>query len=1181
MEKTDKSRHVFRKAREKVWKIMKLSCVFMLFFVLAMSARGMGQEQRVTLRLKQVNLYELFDAIRQQTGLQFLCNAEQVKALPAVSVDVKDKAVKDVLTEVLAGTSLTFSFDRNVVTILTRDEEPEQKSIMVKGFVYDEKKQPLPGVTVRVVETSVGTATNEKGWFALSLPMQKGKLEFSFVGYESQEIEFSSKMEDTLRVVMKEEVQALEEAVVVAYGTTNRREMTGAVSIVKADDIRGIPSPSISNLLQGRVAGMDVTNISGSPGGGGTNVTIRGYNSLSIESGRRFSNPLWVVDGVPMNSFTSPVTGTNGLADLNPEMIESIQILKDASAASLYGSRAANGVIIVTTKKGRKNQDAQFDVNFSYSYNVLPKYPKQTRGKAERDFRLKQTMNVRTAYFDEDKNMYVYPKSYEDAFNKSGAVYDGFWGNGTVENLNNGNMYQDSLNPFYNNSTNFFKYYFKAARTLNANIQTYGGSERITYSVGLGFYDEDGIMKGTGYKRVNLMGNFLFDPRSWLGVDFRTYLAYTDRSRGVRDGGFSSGNEVETIPGDPFSLSSLYPGSGAVTEKALEGLQGTQEKNTTYRLRASFGLKVKVFEGLDVNNTLSLDYTQNNRNYFAPSWIDDEKESQSTGEVARSYTLLDELLVTYKRVFLERHQLDVMLGFSYQYDQENYIAGVGLNGPSDYVHYVGSQGWPDLKDEDGYYYAMKNYESNFTEKKMESYFGRLNYTYDKKYMLSVTLRRDGSSVFGRDLRWATFPSVALAWNFSEENFFSKFAWLSFGKLRASYGVSGNQFTSPYLAYGLLEGGSTTYDGGPSIEPDFTEGYWNPELGWEETKQYDFGLDLDLLDYRLGLTFDYYYRYTDKMLSLVQMPGSHFGYSQAWRNAGALSNEGVEFEIKYDIFRRENLQWNISVNMAKNWNKLRKSYNGRDISMYSTDGRSLNYILGEPVGTILGLKTDGYIQSESDIIYLYRADGTYRALEKQYFANVFFREGDINFIDVNGDGYIDYNDNVYLGSSLPQLYGGIVNEIRWKNWDLNMLWSYSLGRDMVNAAAYESMGKEESPIFENLRDVTFWEKEGDNPTYPYLQSNNYNGSWDYITDSRIEHVNYLKVKTLTVGYTLPKDWLRKTFFRDIRLFFSGENLLTWTNYSGIDPETVDINSGYDKGTTYPLARKLTLGITIKL
>ena len=276
-----------------------------------------------------------------------------------------------------------------------KGEQQQAKSVRVKGFVYDTKKQPMPGVTVKIVGVSLGTATNEKGWFALDLPITKGVLEFSFVGYKNKTVEFTEKTaKDTLWITLEEEVQALDEAVVVAYGTTTKRTSTGSISVIKADEFKGIPSSSIASLLQGRVAGMDITQMSGSPGGGGTSVVIRGYNSLNVEQGRRFSNPLWVVDGVPLNSFASPVTGTNLLADINPDMIESIQILKDASAASLYGSRAANGVIIVTTKKGKKDQDAVFAVNISQSWAQLPRLPGVTIGRLENQMRLLATQII-------------------------------------------------------------------------------------------------------------------------------------------------------------------------------------------------------------------------------------------------------------------------------------------------------------------------------------------------------------------------------------------------------------------------------------------------------------------------------------------------------------------------------------------------------------------------------------------------------------------------------------------------------------------------------------------------------------------------------------------------------------------------------------------------------------------
>ena len=884
-----------------------------------------------------------------------------------------------------------------------------------------------------------------------------------------------------------------------------------------------------------------------------------------------------------MMSFSSPVTGTNGLSDLNPETIESIQVLKDASATSLYGSRAANGVIIVTTKKGRKNQNASFDVNFSYTYSFLPAFPTQIAGKEERRIRLMQRYNSKKAYLDQSDKQYKYPISYNDSYNHPDhSSYDYYWGDGKVNGNSNGDELQDSLNPFYNNSTNFFKYYFRKAKVTNANIQTIGGSENMTYSVGLGYYKEEGILKNSDFSRVNLMGNFLMNPTNRITVDFRNYLSYSDRSKGVRNSGFSTGGGIEVIPGDPMKQSTLLPGKGAVIHEALSALQAKQERNTSYRLRSTLGLNLSIINDLTLKNNLSLDYSQNNRNLFAPSYLDENNRSSTNGEIGKNYTILNELIAHYKKTFLGVHKIDAMAGYSYQYDRSDYIGGMASNGPNDYVHYAVEHGWSDyVYHSPSWIETMKNYQSDMTEKKMISYYGRLNYSYDQRYLLTLTLRRDGSSVFGKNKRWATFPSVAIAWNFSEEKILNKLNFLDFGKLRLSYGLSGNQFNQPYLAYGLLVGGQYKYNGNPIVTPKFSDGYYNPDLGWEETKQLDLGVNVDMFNYKLSVTADYYYRETSEMLSLVPIPGNYSGYGKMWRNSGALSNSGIEVDVKYTPIRNKDLAWNLSINFAKNWNKLKNTYNNKDLSFSDMGGSKKNYILGKPIGAITGYKTNGFIQSDNNIKRYWKNDGTYRALEKKYFSDAFYHRGDVNIEDVNGDTYIDYRDMVCIGSSVPKIYGGIVNEIKWKNFDLNMLLSYSLGRDMINVLPASSMAKPAlTPLFVD-KDDAFWLKEGDNSTFPECKLSNYNESWGPIMDRYVETVNYIKLKTLVVGYTLPTNIARKMSLKSIRVFFSGENLFTLDNYSGLDPETVDINTGIDDGKNYPLARKLTFGVTIKL
>lgn len=375
------------------------------------------------------------------------------------------------------------------------------------------------------------------------------------------------------------------------------------------------------------------------------------------------------------------------------------------------------------------------------------------------------------------------------------------------------------------------------------------------------------------------------------------------------------------------------------------------------------------------------------------------------------------------------------------------------------------------------------------------------------------------------------------------------------------------FSQCYLALGeLVLAGVVHGDAYVSAFPD--GGMYNPALSWEETDQYDFGLDVDLFNYRLTVTADYYYRYTDKMLAKIPLEGSHNGYVSQWQNAMAISNEGMEIMIKYDIFREKDLYWKISVNGAKNWNRFQKSYNGRDYA-----GR----IIGKPLNGIYAFLTDGFVDSYDDLKLYHNAAGMgYYVVKNEVFKNYMIKEGDINYVDVNGDGVIDGNDQVYMGSTLPEISGGIVNELRWKNFDLNMLLSYSIGRHAVNNLVSGSIeGRSVTPLIFNPDKISFWEKPGDKADYAAVGRE----LWGLV-DYNVEKVNYLRLKSLTVGYSLPRRWLQKMGMAELRLFVSGENLLTWTNYSGLDPETIDLTSGGDQNRNYPLARKYTLGITLK-
>ena len=1164
---------------------MKLTFLMMCVFVFSLSARVRAQDQMVTLKVAGAPFTKVISELKRQTQLDFFYSFNEVDVNQTISLNVKNVKIDEVLKRLL-GSKFTWEYiDRMVIIKPASLDSPEKKSLRVKGFVYDMQRIPIPGVTVKVAGVSLGTATDARGWFAMDLPVTSGTLEFSFVGFKTQKVNFTEKT-DTLRITLEEDIQTLDETVVVAYGTTTRREMTGAISTVKGEDLEGIPSPNIATLLQGRVAGMDITNISGAPGGGGAAITIRGYNSLDIELERRFSNPLWVVDGVPLNSFTSPITGTNLLSDINPDMIESIEVLKDASSAAIYGSRAANGVIIVTTKKGRQNQKSSLSVNVSQSWSVLPELPTIMVGRYERDFRLKALRNELIAYLDMENLRYKYPETWEENYLHPGGTMDALMH--PVPSTSNGLFFQDSLNDFYNNATNFFPMYYHKGKVTNANIQSYGGSEKIAYSLGLGYYDESGILKGSGFNRIDLNSSMNIIPVDKLTVDLRLNASLANRKQGY--GSFSSSFQsspmIGVVPGDPYYLSSLYPGEGsAVWDYIVDQMKNIKEKNRSIRLRTNFKLGYEIIKGLQLSTSLAADYSLNRRNGFTPSYLMSTNRSMSVGETGISLMVLNENLLSYKTIIDENHNVSAVAGLSYQYDQTEYNGGSGENSPSDQIYYV-RPGFPDLGDEQltpslSRKIALQHYLSDMTEQVLISYFARLEYNYKKKYLFSASIRRDGSSTFGEHKKWGTFPSVAAAWTFSEEGFIrNNLEWFNFGKIRASWGRSGMHFSQNYLALGIMNVGSTSYLGNSYIEPQWGDGLYNDKLSWEETDQYDFGLDLDMFDHRLGITIDYYYRYTDKLLDRVRLPsaGINTGYQQQWRNAAAVSNEGLEVMVKYEIFRKSDLYWKISVNAARNWNRFEKSYTGKDLDLVRVIGKSLN--------GIYALKTDGYVDYQDEVPVFYNQIGIKAPLASEMGSSTFYKPGDYKFIDVDGNRKITaFDDEVYCGSALPKVSGGIVNEFQWKNFDVNILLSFQLGRHMLNITqtrCLSGFGAAEYPtIVMNLNKVSFWEKPGDKSDFPKWQYD-----WDtYLwggryVDRRVEKVNWLKIKTVSIGYTLPKAWMQKCGLDELRIFASGENLHTFTNYSGIEPEIVDIRNGEDVGSSYPLARKLTLGLTLK-
>lgn len=1151
---------------------MRLTLFMVFGLVFSLSASVRAQDQVVTLKVEKVPFIKVISELKRQTRLDFFYSFNEVDVNQAISLDVKNVKIEDVLCQIL-GDKFTWEYIDNVVVIKPNGMTgPEKKSVRVKGFVYDTEKQPLPGVTVKVVGMSVGTATNQKGWFAMDLPLLKGALEFSFVGFKKKQVNFTESS-DTLRIVLEEDMAEVGEVIVRAYSTQNKKEVVSSIATITAEEMKELPSASILSMLQGRLPGLQIVNQSGAPGSA-ADVAIRGYNSLidySTDTGNGSSDgqPLYVVDGMPMQSFVSPQTGTNTLADLDPSMIESISILKDASAASIYGSRAANGVILITTKKGKAGTN-KFSVNASYTVSKMLEYPEQTGGRMERWIKNEWNRKQVGKYYVGD-GYYAYPTSYKDAFGKSSAVYDGYWGNGSRDwAKNHGNpMYQDSLNPFYNNQTNWYKYATRAAYVANINLQASGGGDKFQYMLGAGYYKETGIMLNSSYARANFLTNLSVQPTKELSINGRVYLSYVDRS-------FNSGsmlnNRYEGVTVDPSQQSTLLTSGGIVEDEWLKVQNGKRERTDDYRLMGSLVLDYQLFKGLSFSASGMVDYSQGNMNEFTPSTLDVERNENITrGGIFRTVSLSTEELLRYKTSIRENHNIELLLGLNVSKEQVFSMKGSGRRGGSDYVSYYprsiergihnyGTEDWAN-------YQALTTYLSDFREKTMVSYFGRIGYNYKRRYLFEFTYRRDGSSTFGENHRWAEFPSYAVGWAFSEEKFVKDRAahWLNWGKVRASYGTSGQIFSDEYLAHGLIK-----FDGSfHGVERASNGTSIAPELTWEKTWQYDIGLDLDMFDNRLGFKSDYYYKYTEGLLYFVNLPGVLYGdVSKQHRNAMEVSNEGIEFDVLVDIFRDSGVKWRTRLNLSRNWNRFEKAYNGRDPQN--------NMIQGKPLHPFKVYDDNGFFQNEDEVPRYYDANGNAIFLSSG-FGKINIKNGSSNLVgtpkilDVDGDGQI--NDDITCGTSLPMAYGGWVNEIRWKNLDLNILFNITLNRKILNLNGNSLNGGVGAPVFVDLRDVSFWEKEGDVADYGRV------GTYQGMLRSKIERVHSMSLKQITLGYNLPKQIANKLRFSDVRFFVTGENIFYLSNYSGANPEVVNIYQGLDAGNAYPLPQKWTMGLTL--
>ncbi|WP_423147104.1 SusC/RagA family TonB-linked outer membrane protein [Rubrolithibacter danxiaensis] len=1021
---------------------------------------------------------------------------------------------------------------------------------VVKGTVSDEQGITLPGASVSVKDTKIQTSTDANGAFSINVPAGKNVITVSYIGMQQENVTVAGK--SVVQVVLKESATTLNEAVVIGYGTIRRSDVTSSISSVSQKDIKNLPVAGIDQAIQGKVAGVSVTNNSGQPGGG-VSVRVRGITSVNG------NEPLYVIDGVPLMGTSSSLeqnflgggsgqTGQSVMATLNPADIESIDILKDASAQAIYGSRGANGVVLINTKKGKTGQ-GRITYDTYYGVQEVPK-----------------KLSV--------MNLSQYAEYMNSLVGEIRAAGSGLDSVGEFKNpglLGHGTDWQDEI--------------YQRGATMSHQLSFSGGSDKTTYYFSGGYFDQTGTLIETGFKRYTLRANIDQQVTKWLKAGFSTNLSRSNQKIGLSDGFDavtstvlynSPATPVRDINGN-FISQNVIGGSTFGNPNNPVALASSRDVRTVgTKAFGALYAEINILKGLTLRNEGNYDFSLTSDKAYQPYIQNPETKavilSPSRLREQRSnslYWLLKNYL-NYNTDF-GKHSISATAGHEVQKSTYDYINAnrnnLVLNLPSL------NAGDADLSQGIGAGAGVWS---------MESFFARGSYTYDNKYSVSGTIRRDGSSSFGPGKRWGTFPAGSVSWTASNEPFLKDSKYLNYLKLRLGYGLVGEQGVSgnnPYTSNITLFGVAPFGAGGL---PSNVE---NPFLSWESVKTYNAGVDLTTLNNKLELTVDLYKKITSDMLLPTQL-GAFSGLGTAWNdiqtpitNDGEMTNTGFDISLTSYNIQSKNTKWktNFTFSHYKNILNRLNTESATIVGQFDEYGTKSLITLSQqskPVGSYYGYVTDGLFRSEAElnngIDY-----GLAVAPDKLWL-------GDIRYKDLNGDGKIDDKDVTTIGNPNPKFTFGMTNTVNWKNFDLSVFLYGSYGADIFNYTRRQTESLS-SPYNNQLTTVlgryTESNPNGTLPRYNQWSNNNLR-----ISDRFIEDGSYLRIQNVALGYNLPKSLINKAKVSTARIYASVQNLYTFTNYSGYDPELGALNNSVtfmnvDNGH-YPIPRTFTIGANIE-
>lgn len=1082
----------------------------------------------ISVRLKGVTLERALQHIAAKAQLKLSYSRALVPLLRQVSLDLEEVTVLEALHEAIRGSGVKLMLSPRGQLVVVNDPaprrpepipliEPEPQHLVSGTVTSAEDGAPLPGVNVVFRGTTTGTATDDAGKYSLDVPDPNGTLVFSFIGFETQEVPINGR--STIDVALAEDVITGEEVVVVGYGTQQKRDVTGSIASVSGEDLQDQPLPNLDNLLQGKAAGVQITQNSGSPGGA-VSVLIRG--ATTIGAGKE---PLYVVDGVPINS--GMVNGINVLSDINPHNIESVSVLKDASATAIYGARASNGVILITTKKGQEGTP-KVDVSVYNGWQELGNTFDDLGGRGLRDRYLVQYGLSRT------QAPYGQPQHW---------------------------IWADSLDPYFNNVTNWIDEVYDIGRVSSFDISIGGGGDGISYNTSVGYFDQEGILDNSKFDRYTASLKLRADVSE--AIRFGTNLNY---ARTIKQGREAASVllDVQRIPTIAAANGDNLPGGDLCCGRGPLGVQKVVRDRVNNRVIGSLFGEVDLLKNLTFKSSIALDFLDSELETFTPFGIGGRilrtNRSASIDTDTRS-NWINENTLDYRTTFGANHFFQTLLGFSVQEETIETTFTLAEGGPSDALPTLNAQ-------------PVKTEASSLEETwGLVSYFGRLNYAYKDKYLFTGTLRRDGSSRFGAGNRWGIFPSASIGWRFSEEAFMANVSFVNDAKLRVSYGETGNQAIGNFVAQGVFST-SETYMGATAVAPE-PNGLPNEALSWESTSQFDVGLDLSLFNNRLDITTDYYVKRTDGLLFNQRVPDVS-GYSSILVNLGEIENKGFEFSV-HSRNLTGRLQWDTDFNISFNRNKIISLPGGEDILLTPGISRrrfdSVSGILqeGQPMNTFYGYRQIG--------VFATTAEAEAAAMTANSATGIPFIAGDAIFEDLNGDHIINGDDRQIIGDPNPDFFGGFTNTFSYKGFDVSVFFNFAYGHDVLNntgrVRAYpDCCANSSASAWEKQ-----WKQEGDQTDWPRTESFDRIGNYRTSTSLFIEDGSFIRLKSITLGYTLPAHLTGKVGMRNARLYLTAQNLWTGTSYSGLDPEVVRAD-GIDD-FAYPQSRTLTLGLKVGL